>query len=84
MDRALFSVAVLVSLGMFAPAAIAQENNEITGMIGRTFVADQGVTGITAADTILDSGKGLSFEVNYGRHLLGEKSSRPYPGSSFS
>jgi hypothetical protein len=31
MARALFSVAVLVSLGMFASAAMAQENNEITG-----------------------------------------------------
>ena len=71
MARALFWVAVLVSLGMLASAALAQENNEITGMIGRTFISDQGVTGIPAPDTILHSGKGLSFEVNYGRHLLG-------------
>ena len=49
MACAQFSVAVLVSLGMFVSAAMAQENNEITGMIGRTFVSDQGVIGTPRA-----------------------------------
>jgi hypothetical protein len=56
---------------MFASAAMAQENSEIMGMIGRTFVSDQGVTGTPAPDTILHSGTGLAFQVNYGRHQLG-------------
>ncbi len=72
MTRALFFYTALLSLLILASAAVAQEEkHELAGMIGRTFVSDQGVTGITAPDTILHSGKGLTFEVNYGRHLLG-------------
>jgi hypothetical protein len=68
--RTLFSVAVLVLLVMLAASAIAQERNEFTGIIGRTFVSDQGVTGVITTDNILHSGKGLTLEANYGRRLM--------------
>jgi hypothetical protein len=68
--RTLFSVAILVLLVMLASSAIAQERNEFTGIIGRTFVSDQGVTGVITTDNILHSGKGLTLEANYGRRLM--------------
>jgi hypothetical protein len=68
--RTLFSFAILVLLVMLASSAIAQERNEFTGIIGRTFVSDQGVTGVITTDNILHSGKGLTLEANYGRRLM--------------
>ena len=69
MTRTLFSVALLASLVFLRSGASAQKN-ELTGIIGRTFISDQGVTGIIAPDTNLHSGKGLTFEANYGRRLM--------------
>ena len=54
---------------IFATSAVAQDRNELTGIIGRTFISDQGVRGATGADTVLHSGNGLTFEVNYGRRI---------------
>ncbi len=69
--RKLFSIAVLMMLMNLVLVASAQEKSELTLIIGRTFISDQGVTGFSTPDTILHSGKGLTFEVNYGRRLLG-------------
>jgi hypothetical protein len=69
--RLLFvSLAVLV---IFRVAAVAQdEKNELTGIIGRTFISDRGIIGANAppVEAVIYSGKGLSFEVNYARRLL--------------
>jgi hypothetical protein len=70
MTRTLFSATFLVSLVVLTSGAFAQEKNELTGIIGRTFVSDQGVAGIVAADNNLHSGNGITFEVNYGRRLM--------------
>ena len=43
----------------------------LTGIIGRTFVSDQGVLNSNLFDNNLHFGEGLTFEVNYGRHLMG-------------
>jgi hypothetical protein len=69
MTRTVFSAALLVSLLLLISDAAAQKN-ELTGIIGRTFVSDQGVKGIPAPDTILHSGSGLTLEANYGRRLM--------------
>src|ERR1700675_601284 len=63
-----FGIAVLVAMTIFATGAVAQEN-ELTGIIGRTFISDQGVRGAIGTDTVLHSGNGLTFEVNYGRRI---------------
>src|SRR5438132_10451038 len=63
-----FGIAVLVAMTILAAAAVAQEN-ELTGIIGRTFISDQGVIGAIGTDTVLHSGNGLTFEVNYGRRM---------------
>lgn len=64
-------IAMLTMVAALAVSASAQdEKNELTGIVGRTFISDQGVTGINTFDPVLHSGNGLTFEVNYGRHLL--------------
>lgn len=60
----------LVAVTTLTASALAQKN-ELTGVIGRTFVSDQGVLNTNLTDNNLHFGKGLSFEVNYGRYLLG-------------
>ena len=62
-------IAVLMVVTTVAASAAAQdEKNELTGMVGRTFISDQGVQGFAQP---IRHGKGLSFEVNYARHMLG-------------
>ena len=68
MKRTIFLAAILVSLVTLIRGASAQERNELSGLIGRTFVSDQGVNGEPGA--LLTSGAGLSVEGNYGRRLL--------------
>ncbi|MGC2195367.1 MAG: hypothetical protein WA628_11885 [Terriglobales bacterium] len=62
----------LVTVTILTASALAQKN-ELTGIIGRTFVSDKGVKGaVNLISNDLHFGNGLSFEVNYGRHLLGD------------
>lgn len=56
---------------MLAASAAAQdEKNEIGGILGRTFISDQGITGANYFDPIIHSGKGLSIEGEYARHIF--------------
>jgi hypothetical protein len=64
-------MAALVAVTTLTASALAQKN-ELTGIIGRTFVSDQGVLNTNLFDNNLHFGKGLSLEGNYGRHLMGE------------
>ena len=68
MKRTFLLAAVLGSLVTLISVAGAQEKNELTGLVGRTFVSDQGVPSTPGA--LLTSGHGLSFEANYGRRLM--------------
>jgi hypothetical protein len=63
------TVAVLVSVCAFAAHARAQKN-ELSGLIGRTFISDQTITGSIFSDNKLRFGNGLSFEVNYARRVM--------------
>src|ERR1700733_3595226 len=47
------------------------ERNELAGILGRTFISDQGIAGATFFNPVVQSGKGLTFEVNYARRLYG-------------
>jgi hypothetical protein len=64
-------IAVLTVVTMLtASAGVAQdEKNEVGGTIGRTFISNQGITNATYPP-IISYGKGLSFEIEYARHLL--------------
>jgi hypothetical protein len=63
---------VLVALVLLAGTAAAQDENpiptknELTGMLGRTFISNQGVA---STGTDVHFGQGLTFEVDYGRRL---------------
>jgi opacity protein-like surface antigen len=64
-------VAVLTVVTIMAASAVAQdEKNEIGGLLGRTFISNQGIKGATFPNPIISSGKGLSFEVEYARRFL--------------
>lgn len=49
----------------------APQKNELSGILGRTFIADQGIQGAPAYDPNLRFGKGLTFEINYARRFMG-------------
>ena len=61
----------LVAVTTLTASALAQKN-ELTGIIGRTFISDQGVKNSNLFDNNVHFGKGLTFEINYGRHLMGK------------
>jgi hypothetical protein len=63
-------LAVTISL-LFGSAGAQDEKNQLTGILGRTFISDQGITGATNFNAFVRSGKGLTFEVNYSRRLYG-------------
>jgi len=62
----------LVAVTVLMASAFAQKN-ELTGIIGRTFISDQGVKGaVNLISNDVHFGNAFTFEVNYGRHLMGE------------
>jgi hypothetical protein len=71
--QAVLAVLIMVVSILAAPAAAQDEKNEITGIIGRTFISDQGIRGPNAPtiNPFVRSGKGLTFEVNFAHRFLG-------------
>ena len=66
--RRLIVAALFVSALMCATATA--QKNELSGLIGRTFVSNQGIQGATFLNPTVHFGNGLTFEVNYGRRIL--------------
>ena len=64
------TVAVLLAACTLVPHASAQQN-ELSGLLGRTFISDQGIIGGTFFDNNVHFGNGLTFEANYARRVLG-------------
>jgi hypothetical protein len=63
------TVGVLVSvLSLFSRAAA--QKNEVSGILGRTFISNQGITSSPSYDPDLRFGKGLTFEVDYARRVM--------------
>ena len=65
------AVALFVTVMMLTGIAAAQAKNELAGTIGRTFISDVTPPNTNFFDNTIHSGDGLSFEVTYARHLLG-------------
>jgi hypothetical protein len=63
------TAATVLAVCTFVTHASAQQN-ELSGLIGRTFISDQGITGGTFFDNNVHFGKGLTFEANYARRVL--------------
>jgi hypothetical protein len=67
-------IAVLaVSLCVLGASAAAQDEvNQLTGIVGRTIISDQGLkANAPPINPFVRFGKGFSFEVNYSRRLFG-------------
>jgi len=64
------AIGAVVAVCTFVAQAAAQEN-ELSGIIGRTFTSDQSIQGAPAYDPDLRFSNGLSFEINYARRLMG-------------
>ncbi len=63
-------VAFLTLMTMLAASAFAQdEKNELGGILGRTFISNQGIQNATFPP-IISYGNGLSFDVEYARRFL--------------
>jgi hypothetical protein len=63
---AALAVVVLVS-GL---ASAQDEKNQLTGIVGRTFVSNEGIKGATFSNPFIRFGKGFTFQVNYSRYLI--------------
>jgi hypothetical protein len=65
-----FWIAALIAVTMLAVSGAAQdEKNELTGMIGRTFISDQRIVGATNINPFVRTGRGLTFEGSYARRI---------------
>jgi hypothetical protein len=63
-------IAILAVATIFASAAAAQDGkNELGGILGRTFISDQGLKNVPVFDPVIHFGKGLSFEATYARRF---------------
>ena len=70
--QAVIAVLAVTMFVLGANAGAQDEKNEVTGMIGRIFISDQGIHGPNAptVNPFVRSGNGLTFEVNYARRFL--------------
>jgi len=69
--QAVIAVLVVGTMILGVSAAAQDEKNELTGILGRTFISDQGIHGPNApsVNPFVRSGNGTTFEVNYARIL---------------
>ena len=63
------AIGALVAICTFVAQAAAQKN-ELSGIVGRTFISNQGIQGAPSFDPDLRFGNGLTFEVNYARRVM--------------
>lgn len=66
------TIATCFAICFMVPHAFAQRN-ELAGLVGRTFISNQGIVSSNVFDNNLRFGNGLSFEVNYARGVLGSQ-----------
>jgi hypothetical protein len=64
------TIGTMVAICTFVAQGAAQKN-EVSGILGRTFIADQGIQGAPSYDPNLRFGKGLTFEMDYARQIMG-------------
>ena len=71
------TIGTMVAICTFVAQGAAQneqgaaQKSELSGSLGRTFIADQGIQGSPSYDPNLRFGKGLTFEINYARRFMG-------------
>jgi hypothetical protein len=64
-------IAALAGVALASSPATAQdEKNQLTGIVGRTFISNEGIKGATFSNPFVRFGNGFTFEVNYSRYLI--------------
>jgi hypothetical protein len=66
MARRQFGIVVLLTITILAATAVAQ-SNQVAGIVGRTFISDQSVSGSTSK---VHFGDGLTYEANFSHRLM--------------
>jgi opacity protein-like surface antigen len=66
MTRNKFAVVVLAMVTILAATAVAQKSNEVAGIVGRSFISDQGISGSTS----VHFGDGLTYEGNVSHRFI--------------
>ena len=69
MLRKQLAVFLFMSLWLFL-ADVSAQVNEVSGLIGRTFISSQVIAGSPFSDNRLHFGKGVTFGGNYARHVM--------------
>jgi hypothetical protein len=64
MSRTQITVRLLLLFAALVSPALAQKN-EVSALIGRTFISNQGIRGATFFPDFVSSGNGLTIELNY-------------------
>jgi len=63
------TVGAVMTVCTFAAQGAAQKN-EISGLLGRTFISDQRIQGAPSYDPFLRFGDGLTFDAGYARQIF--------------
>jgi opacity protein-like surface antigen len=69
MARKWFGSAMLLGMISLLAVSAAAQSNDVAGIIGRTFVSDQGVTGTPFTDSNIHFGDHISYELSYGKRI---------------
>jgi hypothetical protein len=72
LSAVLFAISIISAVNVVAQRneLSGAQKNELSGVLGRTFVSNQGITGSTGLGNLLRFGNGLSFEINYARRVM--------------
>jgi hypothetical protein len=71
--KSVFATVVVVTMCFLGSSAAQDESNQLTGIIGRTFISDQRIQGSSAPpiNPFVRSAQGLTFEINYAHRFFG-------------
>lgn len=69
MSRKRLTVGAVIAVCTFVAKGAAQKN-EISGLLGRTFISDQRIQGAPSYDPYLRFGDGFTFEAGYARQIF--------------
>src|SRR5713101_6726853 len=70
MSQQRLTIVCLCAVMTLVAHATAQKN-ELAGLVGRTFISNQGIKGATFLNNEVRFGNGWTFEVNYAHRVLG-------------
>ena len=70
MARKRFGISLLLAVTVLVASAVAQQSNEVSFSLGRSFISDQAVSGTGLANPNIHFGQGLTYVANYGHRFF--------------